>query len=169
MKGLEKNLKRFIKSKRFNYDSDKCTDEELRRRRWMRRGKIEGEYRITWIKVDNGYSEIMDASKWSDIEANVTIKGKAEKREWCPSKRKNITVMGEISGVAKYERHGGWGDGARGSWYDQHTNSAWGWDSHKKIREQIRVDIRDEVNDFLKLMGIKNQNKIRIGKITWEK
>ncbi len=77
--------------------------------------------------------------------------------------------MGEISGVAKYERHGGWGDGARGSWYDQHTNSAWGWDSHKKIREQIRVDIRDEVNDFLKLMGIKNQNKIRIGKITWEK
>ena len=167
MKGLDIKLKRFIKNRRFNYDSEKRYNDA---NRWIRRGKIKGEYRITWIKVDNGHNELSNFSRWSDIVANVTVKGKAEQKEWCPSKKKTITVMGEISGIAKYERQGAtWTDGSRGCWYDQNTNSAWGWEGHKKIREQIRVDITNEVNDFLKLIGIKNSNKIRIGKITWEK
>ncbi len=168
MKGIDIKLKRFIKNRRFNYDSEKCYDES-RGRRWVRRGKIEGEYRITWIKADNGHTAVMDASTWSTIEANITIKGQAEQRRYCSSKRENLTVMEEISSVAKYERVGGWGHTGYGCYYDQNSNSAWGWEVHKRIREQIRLDLRDEVNDFLKLMGIKNNNEIIIGKITWEK
>jgi hypothetical protein len=158
MRRLPIKAKRIIRKKKFSLntiDPDNIAG-------W-RRG-LDIKWRITnvvsehenWYEDQNPYNP-----KGNKILVNIKVSGNVESNE----------DLKEISQVARYTRVGGDKDGW-GSYYNSNYYSGWGYDAHKRIRQEIRAKIANQLKNYLKLLGISSDRywqKIEVNKITWEK
>jgi len=154
MKTLPKKLQRLIKEERFSFDNRE-------NQKWG--GRMNIEYRITWIKLEDDYNNrSVYNPEWSTILVNLKVKGTAStggyvsRGDDCYS-----DTQQDIKSKKTY-----W-DG-----YESTYTRAWGYQSHKRIREEIRRKVINEIKDYLKLMGItggRYGDPIKINTITFEK
>ena len=164
MTKLPQILKRIIKKERFSLDT---TSSEAS---W--RGGLKIDYRITMVKIEdedwNDSTPLNPMNNWSPLIVNLKVSGKIETR----SNRydTNTTRLVDIRDVAgKYKRCGGnnnWGHS-----YNDNYDGMWGYQAHKRVRQEIRNQVKTEIKDYLKLMGITSTtwDPIQIKTITWEK
>ncbi len=104
---------------------------------------------------------------FSPILVNIKVSGKVETR----SNRHdhNTRRLVDIRDVAsKYKKSGhlGW------DYYNDNYDGMWGYQAHKRVRQEIRNNVTNEIKDYLKLMGItctSNYNGIKVNTINWEK
>tara|TARA_Y100001938_G_C7802895_1_gene287975 strand:+ start:51 stop:545 length:495 start_codon:yes stop_codon:yes gene_type:complete len=153
MKKLPIKLKRLIKNKTFN------TDTTHNRERWHR-GGLQINSRITWIKVDNeDYYENVSPTNpgWNTIHVNIKVSGLVEQeRGYRNGLNPTLKDIKEV--VKSYKRIGGDRDGW-GSHYTNRWDNTWGYQAHKRIRSEIRNVVKQEIKDYLKLLGISSDNK----------
>ena len=147
MKTLEKNIRRLIKKQRFVLNT-----ETVGPRRTWRRGMFDLTYRITLVGNDD--------YRWSPIRVNIKVKGKIEDQKSYgdtdgPSMRPVLDVVTKKMGL-------GWED----SW--KQKSNIWGEQYNKQIRRVIRVDVENDIKNFLKLIGIGNK-AIVVDKVNFEK
>ena len=158
MKKLPIQLRRIIRKKRFSLNT--LNPENIA---GWRRG-LDIKWRITNVTTVNErwYEEQSPLNdRGNKILVNIKVSGNVESNE----------NLKEISEVARYTRVGGDGDGW-GSYYNSNYYSGWGYESHKKIRQEIRGKIGNDLKDYLKLLGISPKhhwNGIEVKTITWEK
>lgn len=152
MRKLPKRIQRIIKKERFIYDNTKTKQS------W--KSGMNLKYRITCIKTDSEgyYDDVnpLNPHSYDKINVNITVSGEVES-----SQNYNSKKMTPIQEAAKYS-NGGYNP------YDY----CWGYSVHKKIRQEIRSVLIDDLKDFLKLIGItgdRHWEPIGINKITWEK
>jgi len=163
MKKLPIPLKRIIRKKRFKLDTQgQCS--------W--RGGLKITYRITWIVADgeDWYESRSPLNPgWSSININLKVSGKVETatNRYDPDTNHLVDIK-QI--VGKYKRCGGNMNGYD-SYYTDPYDAKWGYQAHKKVRNEIRMQVREDVKNYLKLVGIATENKydgINIYKINWE-
>jgi len=164
MKKIPIKLQRIIKRKRFSFNN--TADE----RNW--RGRLKINYRITWIVAQGeDYYESRSPFNpgYSPISVNVKVSGKVETAtNRYDSKTNRLVDLKEV--VGKYKRQGGTMDGWN-SYYNDPYDSKWGYQAHKKVREEIRSQVKDDIKNYLKLMGIVSENRydgIQVKNISWE-
>ena len=154
MKTLPKKLQRLIKEERFYFDNTKS-------QHWG--GRMNIKYRITWIKLEDDYgNRNIYNPEWSTILVNLKVKGTAS--TGIGYNRDNDTQQ-NIKKLTRCKKT--YWDG-----FESTYTRAWGYQSHKRIREEIRNKVKREVKDYLKLMGItggKYGDPIKINTITFEK
>ena len=164
MKKLPIKLQRIIKRKRFTLDS---TQQE---HRW--RGGLKINYRITWVTAhaEDYYEDRSPLNPgYSGIMVNVKVSGKVET---CTNRYdKNTNRLVDIQQVVgRYKRCGGDANGWN-SYYDDNYNALWGYQAHKRVREEIRSQVKDDIKNYLKLVGITSANRydgIQVNTIGWE-
>ena len=108
---------------------------------------------------------------WSKINVNIKVSGKVETASNRYDSTTNRLVDLE-NVVGKYKRRGGWDANGCGSYYDDNYNGKWGYQAHKKVRDEIRSKVREDIKNYLKLMGITSDNRydgIKVNNISWEK
>ena len=161
MTKLPLEIKRLIKRKKFscNTSDETCS--------W--RGGLKIDYRITHVVAeDEGYYPQKSPFNpgYSPINVNITVKGLVEVRD----SFNNEKLWRDIVKVSKYKRIGGDAEGW-GSYYNSTYNYLWGDQPHKRVRNEIRNKVKDDIHQYLKLLGIKSEyyEKIQVKKITWEK
>tara|TARA_Y100000310_G_scaffold322623_1_gene381843 strand:- start:357 stop:842 length:486 start_codon:yes stop_codon:yes gene_type:complete len=161
MTKLPLEIKRLIKRKKFscNTSDDSCS--------W--RGGLKIDYRITHVAAeDEGYYPKKSPLNpgYSPINVNITVKGLVEVRDGF----NNEKVWRDIVKVAKHTRIGGDVDGW-GCYYSTTYNYLWGDQPHKRVRNEIRSKVKEDIHQYLKLLGIQSEyyEKIQVKKITWEK
>ena len=164
MRNLPKILKRIIKKERFSLDT---TGSE---QSW--RGGMKINYRITMVKREdedwNESTPLKPMNDWSPIFVNLKVSGKIETRTH--NHDVNTESLVDIRDVAgKYKRHGG--PGRWSHYYNDNYDGMWGYQAHKRVRQEIRSKVKDEIKDYLKLMGITGTSwdAIQIKTISWEK
>ena len=154
MKTLPKKLQRLIKEERFYFDNTKS-------QHWG--GRMNIKYRITWIKLEDDYgNRNIYNPEWSTILVNLKVKGTASTGR--PYGRNNDTQQ-DIKKLTRCKKT--YWDG-----YESTYSPAWGYQSHKRIREEIRSKVKGEIKDYLKLMGITGGgygDGIKVNTITFEK
>ena len=154
MKTLPKKLQRLIKEERFSFDNTEA-------QHWG--GRMNIEYRITWIKLEDEYgNRNIYNPEWSTILVNLKVKGTASTGR--PYGRGNDTQQ-DIKKLTRCKKT--YWDG-----YESTYSPAWGYQSHKRIREEIRSKVKCEIKDYLKLMGITGGgygDGIKVNTITFEK
>ena len=156
MRKLPNILKRIIKKKTFSLNSITNQND------W--RGGMKIDYRITMVKAceEENYEHLTPLNnEYGTIYVNIKVKGMVQMR----ARYDDTKTMVEI-GKATKSRVNYWGG------YDTKYDSLWGSQVNKKIRRDIRVKTKNDVRDFLKLMGITTErwsNGIEIKTITWEK
>ena len=154
MKTLPKKLQRLIKEERFSFDNTEA-------QHWG--GRMNIEYRITWIKLEDEYgNRNIYNPEWSTILVNLKVKGTASTGGGYD--RDNDTQQ-NIKKLTRCKKT--YWDG-----FESTYTRAWGYQSHKRIREEIRNKVKREIKDYLKLMGItggKYGDPIKINTITFEK
>ena len=148
MKRLPLKAKRHIRSKTFSFNNV----EEEAKSKWSRAMDI--KFRITNVvsEHENWYEDQSPYNpKGKKILVNLKVSGKVVVGLWGETKE-----MREISKVAKYTLCGGstlrrsnWG-----GWYNSSYDRLWGYQAHKRIRQEIRSKVRKEIKDYLKLLGI---------------
>ena len=158
MTKLPQILKRIIKKERFSLDT---TSEAS----W--KGGLKIDYRITMVKIEdedwNDSTPLNPINDWSSLIINLKVSGKVETR----SNRYDATTktLVDIRDVAgKYKRVGKYQ-------YRDNYDGMWGYNAHKRVRQEIRNRVKTEIKDYLKLMGISSTtwDPIQIKTITWEK
>jgi len=170
MKTLPIQLRRIIRKKRFSLN----TIEPGNQSGW-RRG-LDIKWRITNVGTEH--------EQWYDdqtpynpngnkILVNIKVSGKVEAGSRWRNSDGSPESMGlkEISQVARYTRVGGDKDGW-GSYYHDHYDTTWGYQSHKRIRQEIRGKIGSDLKNYLKLLGITPSDvwqSIEVKTINWEK
>ena len=163
MRKLPKILKQLIKKERFSLDTLDAEDS------W--RGGLKINYRITMVKrEDEDWYEdstpINPRSDYSSVLVNIKVSGKIETRSnRYDDTTKKLVDIRDVAG--KYKRTGeGWGH-----CYDDNYDGMWGYQAHKRVRQEIRIKVKDEIKDYLKLMGITGTSwdGIQIKTISWEK
>lgn len=154
MKTLPKKLQRLIKEERFSFDNTEA-------QHWG--GRMNIKYRITWIKLEDEYgNRNIYNPEWSTILVNLKVKGTASTGR--PYGRNNDTQQ-DIKKLTRCKKT--YWDG-----YESTYSPAWGYQSHKRIREEIRSKVKGEIKDYLKLMGITGGgygDGIKVNTITFEK
>ncbi len=170
MKRLPLKAKRIIRKKRFSLN----TIDPDNKSGWSR--GLDIKWRITNVisEHENWYEDQTPYNpKGNKIIVNIKVSGNVESGgRWrysngSPQDRE----LKEISQVAKYSRVGGDSDGW-GSYYHDNYDSNWGYQTHKRIRQEIRGKIGNELKNYLKLLGINPERywqHIVVNKITWEK
>ena len=165
MTKLPQILKRLIKKERFSLDTTSSAS--------IWRGGLKIEYRITMVKREdedwNDSTPLNPRNEWSPLIINLKLSGKIETR----SNRydEDTKTLVDISDVAgKYKRVGG-GGGAWSHYYNDNYDGMWGYQAHKRVRQEIRNQVKTEIKDYLKLMGISSStwDPVQIKTITWEK
>jgi len=163
MRKLPKILKRIIKKERFSLDTTNDGNT------W--RGGLKIDYRITMVKREDedwneNISPITAPNNYSPILVNIKVSGKIETRtNRYDDTTKRLVDIRDVAG--KYKRGGG------GRWYHYYNDNydgMWGYQAHKRVRQEIRNTIKPEIKDYLKLMGITGASwdPIKIKTITWE-
>ena len=157
MKKLPIKIQRIIKKKIFKLDT---VDRECS---W--RGGLKISYRITMVKSDDEDHTVNTPinNNWSPVTVNIKVKGQVETRTNRNSHKKTLR---DISKVTK-TKLSYWG-GYESLEYDY----VWGRQANKKVRKEIRCKAKNDVVNFLKLMGIQTErwsDGLSIGAITWEK
>ena len=154
MKTLPKKLQRLIKEERFYFDNTQS-------QHWG--GRMNIKYRITWIKLEDDYgNRNIYNPEWSTILVNLKVKGTASTGRGYD--RDNDTQQ-DIKKLTRCKKT--YWDG-----FESTYTGAWGYQSHKRIREEIRNKVKREVKDYLKLMGItggRYGEGIKVNTITFEK
>ncbi len=158
MKTLPKKLQRLIKEERFSFDNRE-------NQKWG--GRMNIEYRITWIKLEDDYNNrSVYNPEWSTILVNLKVKGTASTGGYVS--RGDDCYSDTQQDIKKLTR-------CKKTYWDGYESTytrAWGYQSHKRIREEIRRKVINEIKDYLKLMGItggRYGDPIRINTITFEK
>jgi hypothetical protein len=150
MKTLPKILQRLIKKEEFSFEN--LTQPNY--------GKMDIKYRITWIKLDDDWgNRNLHNPEWSSILVNLKVRGTAASGWVGRDGQKDIKEITKT-------RQTGWGG------YEAVYNGAWGYQTHKRIRMEIRRHVIDEIKDYLKLMGITGgggYDSLKINTITFEK
>ena len=156
MRKLPNKLKQIIKRKRFSLDTTNTTSS------W--RGGLKVDYRITMVKSceEDMWDDLTPLNtEYGRIHINLKVKGMVEmRRNYSEGK-----LWNEI-GKATKTRRNYWGG------YDCKYDSLWGNQPNKRVRSDIRSNVRTDVKNFLKLMGITTKSwdgGIDIKKIIWEK
>ena len=166
MKKLPPILKRLIKKERFSLDTTASENH------W--RGGLKINYRITMVKREDedwygDSTPINPRTDYSSVLVNIKVSGKIETR----SNRYDATTkrLVDIRDVAgKYKRCHGYNNWNNS--YNDNYDGMWGYQAHKRVRQEIRTNVQTEIKDFLKLMGItctNNWNGIKVNTINWEK
>ena len=154
MKTLPKKLQRLIKEERFYFDNTQS-------QHWG--GRMNIKYRITWIKLEDEYgNRNIYNPEWSTILVNLKVKGTASTGRGYD--RDNDTQQ-DIKKLTRCKKT--YWDG-----FESTYTGAWGYQSHKRIREEIRNKVKREIKDYLKLMGItggRYGEGIKVNTITFEK
>jgi len=156
MKKLPKILKNIIKKKTFSLDTLQVQET------W--RGGVKIEYRITMVKANEEqiYEHLTPLNnKWGVNHINIKVKGVVQLK----SLKMERKVLVEISKATK-TKESFWGG------YETEYDSLWGRNKHRRIRSDIRSKVKNDIVDFLKLMGLTTHGwdgGIKIGTITWEK
>ena len=154
MKTLPKKLQRLIKEERFYFDNTQS-------QHWG--GRMNIKYRITWIKLEDEYgNRNIYNPEWSTILINLKVKGTASTGRGYD--RDNDTQQ-DIKKLTRCKKT--YWDG-----FESTYTGAWGYQSHKRIREEIRNKVKHEIKDYLKLMGItggRYGEGIKVNTITFEK
>jgi hypothetical protein len=158
MKTLPKKLQRLIKEERFSFDNRE-------NQKWG--GRMNIEYRITWIKLEDDYNNrSVYNPEWSTILVNLKVKGTASTGGYVS--RGDDCYSDTQQDIKKLTR-------CKKTYWDGYESTytrAWGYQSHKRIREEIRRKVINEIKDYLKLMGItggRYGDPIKINTITFEK
>ena len=158
MKTLPKKLQRLIKEERFSFDNRE-------NQKWG--GRMNIEYRITWIKLEDDYNNrSVYNPEWSTILVN--LKGKSTASTGGYVSRGDDCYRDTQQDIKKLTR-------CKKTYWDGYESTytrAWGYQSHKRIREEIRRKVINEIKDYLKLMGItggRYGDPIKINTITFEK
>ena len=170
MRRLPLKAKRIIRKKRFSLN----TIDPDNKIGWSR--GLDIKWRITnvisehesWYEDQTPYNP-----KGNKIIVNIKVSGKVESGyDWRNSDGSPESMdLKEISQVASYTRVGGDKDGW-GSYHNDHYDSNWGYQSHKRIRQEIRGKITNQLKNYLKLLGINPERywqQVEVDKITWEK
>ena len=154
MKTLPKKLQRLIKEERFYFDNTQS-------QHWG--GRMNIKYRITWIKLEDEYhNRSIYNPEWSTILVNLKIKGTASTDR---GYARDTDTQQDIKKLTRCKKT--YWDG-----FESTYTGAWGYQSHKRIREEIRNKVKHEIKDYLKLMGIRGGrygDPIKINTITFEK
>ena len=154
MKTLPKKLQRLIKEERFSFDNRE-------NQHWG--GRMNIEYRITWVKLEDEWgNRSIYNPEYSTILVNLKVKGTASTGRGYD--RDNDTQQ-DIKKITRCKKT--YWDG-----FESTYTRAWGYQSHKRIREEIRSKVKGEIKDYLKLMGItggRHYDGIKINTITFEK
>jgi|21_taG_2_1085346.scaffolds.fasta_scaffold02807_3 hypothetical protein len=158
MKTLPKKLQRLIKEERFSFDNRENQN-------WG--GRMNIEYRITWIKLEDDWNNrSVYNPEWSTILVNLKVKGTASTGGYVNrGDNRNSDTQQDIKKLTRCKKT--YWDG-----YESTYTRAWGYQSHKRIREEIRRKVINEIKDYLKLMGItggRYGEPIKINTITFEK
>ena len=158
MKTLPKKLQRLIKEERFSFDNRENQN-------WG--GRMNIEYRITWIKLEDDWNNrSIYNPEWSTILVNLKVKGTASTGGYVNrGDTRNSDTQQDIKKLTRCKKT--YWDG-----YESTYTRAWGYHSHKRIREEIRRKVINEIKDYLKLMGItggRYGDPIKINTITFEK
>ena len=158
MKTLPKKLQRLIKEERFSFDNRE-------NQKWG--GRMNIEYRITWIKLEDDYNNrSVYNPEWSTILVNLKVKGTASTGGYVS--RGDDCYSDTQQDIKKLTR-------CKKTYWDGYESTytrAWGYQSHKRIREEIRNKVKREIKDYLKLMGItggRYGDPIKVNTITFEK
>ena len=158
MKTLPKKLQRLIKEERFSFDNTEA-------QHWG--GRMNIKYRITWIKLEDEYgNRNIYNPEWSTILVNLKVKGTASTGGYVS--RGDDCYSDTQQDIKKLTR-------CKKTYWDGYESTytrAWGYQSHKRIREEIRNKVKREIKDYLKLMGItggRYGDPIKINTITFEK
>jgi hypothetical protein len=158
MKTLPKKLQRLIKEERFSFDNRE-------NQKWG--GRMNIEYRITWIKLEDDWNNrSVYNPEWSTILVNLKVKGTASTGGYVS--RGDDCYSDTQQDIKKLTR-------CKKTYWDGYESTytrAWGYQSHKRIREEIRRKVINEIKDYLKLMGItggRYGDPIKINTITFEK
>ena len=154
MKTLPKKLQRLIKEERFYFDNTQS-------QHWG--GRMNIKYRITWIKLEDEYGN-MDIynPEWSTILVNLKVKGTASTGRGYDLDNDTQQDIKKLTRCKKTYWDG----------FESTYSPAWGYQSHKRIREEIRSKVKCEIKDYLKLMGITGGgygDGIKVNTITFEK
>ncbi len=153
MRRLPKKIQQIIKRERFTLNSTR-PDERYSQ-------GVDIKYRISGITTEDAkwYTEStpMDKDLRDDIWVNIKVSGMAETCGYGD----DLKILKPIGEVAKFTQN---------SYGYSCSNSLWGWQYHKRIRNHIRQSVKEEIMDFLKLMGIAPQGwyKLKIKTISWE-
>ena len=160
MRKLPKILKNIIKKKTFYLDTLQVQET------W--RGGVRIEYRITMVKANEEqiYEHLTPLNnEWGYNYINIKVKGVVQTRTRHSGGFDNRKMLVEI-GKATKTRESFWGG------YETKYDSLWGNQINKKVRSDIRSKVKNDIVDFLKLMGLTTHGwdgGIKIGTITWEK
>ena len=159
MRKLPKILKNLIKKKTFSLDT--LQPQET----W--RGGVRIEYRITMVKANEEqiYEHLTPLNnEWGYNYVNIKVKVVVQTRTRHSGGFDERKVLVEI-GKATKTRESFWGG------YETKYDSLWGNQINKKVRSDIRSKVKNDIVNFLKLLGLTTcgwDSGIKIGTISWE-
>ena len=164
MKRLPLKAKKIIRKKKFSLNTITENDKN-----WSR--GLDIKCRITnivteherWYEEQSPYNP-----KGNKIFVNLKVSGKVTTSTNWDGPR----YMKDVAEVANYKRQGGSYGTGWGCFYNSSYDRIWGYDAHKKIRNEIRNKLTDQLKNYLKLLGIcmeRHWQNIEIKKISWEK